>query len=110
MPHRIPYVRLPGQRAKRPKPPDRRAAKKERDKFYASLAWRRLRAAHLAANPLCEPCLAQDKLVEATIVHHVKERLDAPDEAFDSDNLQSICSPCHTAHHKKLKQQEVKPA
>lgn len=75
------------------------AAEQERD-WYSSRAWRACRAAFLAANPLCARCLIEDRLTAATIAHHVQERLQRPDLAFDHDNLEALCSPCHTTHHK----------
>jgi 5-methylcytosine-specific restriction protein A len=109
MPKRIPYACTNPLRPRRPRPPDRREAKKERDAFYASVRWRRLRAAHLASHPLCEVCLRDDKLTEATAVHHVRERLEAPHLALDPDNLESICDACHTAEHNERRRTKVMP-
>jgi 5-methylcytosine-specific restriction protein A len=96
MPKRIPYARAG-------LPPPRAEEKVERDSFYASKTWRVLRAAFLAANPLCAECLKKNLVTEARIVHHVIERLKAPHRALDWDNLESICDACHTAEHQRRK-------
>lgn len=66
--------------------------KKEKgDTFYQRTAWRRLRAAKIIENPVCEVC----KIELAREVHHVKPRKEFPELSLDWDNLQSICSACH---------------
>ena len=74
----------------------------ERDAFYNSTRWKKLRAAFLAKpeNMLCAKCKAQGRDELATVVHHVKERLDFPALAYSMSNLQGLCKPCHTSHHK----------
>jgi 5-methylcytosine-specific restriction protein A len=101
MPNRIPYAPIGPRRQAR------NTDQKERAKFYNGARWKRLRSAHLAAHPLCEQCLKEGQVTEATIVHHVKERLQAPEMAYDSDNLESICDAHHTAEHNRRNQ--VKP-
>ena len=75
--------------------------------WYQSEAWRRVRAAVLAENPLCAHCLTRDVLTPATHVHHIKERKDAPELAYDRANLEALCSPCHTVHHKSKSDAET---
>jgi hypothetical protein len=73
---------------------DRRA----RQKFYASAAWRKMRAWHLAQHPLCVRCQEEDgKLEPATEVDHRIPLAQRPDLALTADNLQSMCTPCHSA-------------
>lgn len=98
MPRRIPTFRPPRATA-----PVRDESKAERDAFYSSSRWMRLRAAHLAEHPLCERCLADDVLTVATIVHHVEERLSCPARALDPSNLESLCPEHHNRHHKAAK-------
>jgi 5-methylcytosine-specific restriction protein A len=74
---------------------------RERAKWYRRAAWLKLRAAQLAEHPLCAMCLAEGQTMLATVVHHVKERLTHPELALDQDNLESLCSPHHTAEHTK---------
>jgi len=60
--------------------------------FYHLPAWRRLRAAHLAAFPDCVSCGGR-----ARVVDHVTSRHQAPDRALDPSNLRSMCNPCHSS-------------
>jgi 5-methylcytosine-specific restriction enzyme A len=74
-------------------------SERERAAFYNSPNWRRARLAHLARQPLCQECLKRSLVVEARLVHHIQERLDRPDLAFDRANLESLCGPCHSRLH-----------
>lgn len=101
MPDRIPYVRPPAIPTVEPHAIRRHEEKVERDAFYGSARWRKLRASFLRANPFCARCLAAGRHVPAGIVHHVVERLDSPDLRLDWDNLEPLCSPCHTTTHNR---------
>ena len=74
---------------------------RERMAFYSSRRWVRYRKAFLAKNPLCMRCLPKGLIGAATIVHHKIERLDDPTLAWAWSNFEALCSPCHTAHHKR---------
>jgi 5-methylcytosine-specific restriction protein A len=65
-------------------------------KIYCSARWRRLRAAKLAADPLCERCKQADILEGASDVHHIKDIRDGGDP-WDWGNLASLCHRCHSA-------------
>jgi 5-methylcytosine-specific restriction endonuclease McrA len=80
--------------------PIRDSSKTERDAFYSSVRWMRLRLAFLSTNPLCVDCLVEDKIEPATIAHHKAERLQRPDLALDPTNLEALCASCHTKRHK----------
>lgn len=82
------------QRAEIQRHYDQHARDPEAKKFYASAAWKRARAAKLAAVVTCERCQA----AWAEHVHH-RKRLDrcTPAERLDQANLMSLCSPCHNA-------------
>lgn len=67
------------------------------DPFYWSTAWRKLRKRKLQADPLCELCLAKDRVTPATEVHHKQARRVRPELELVFDNLQSTCKPCHSA-------------
>jgi 5-methylcytosine-specific restriction enzyme A len=97
---RLHYSRPPAVVA-RPRPePVKLEELRERNRFYGSVPWRKLRAAFLAENPLCLRCAAEGREgVPATVAHHVVERLDDPDRALDWDNLEALCASCHTNHH-----------
>lgn len=55
-------------------------------------AWRRLRAAVLAEEPLCQHCLDRGVIEPATEVDHVDN--DPTDNRPEA--LQSLCKPCHS--------------
>ena len=94
MPDRTPY--LPQSRAT-----GADADARERMTFYSSRRWAEHRRAYLARHPLCARCQAAGRIRAATIVHHRVERLDDPKLAWDWSNFEALCSPCHTAHHKR---------
>jgi 5-methylcytosine-specific restriction enzyme A len=59
-------------------------------------AWVRLRAVILDRDlHLCQPCRRIGRVTPATQVDHIKPK--AKGGTDDSDNLQAICEPCHTA-------------
>lgn len=60
-------------------------------------SWNRIRAAFLSANPLCELCKGQGRLVSATLVHHRRKLTDGGTN--DWENLQALCSECHSRLH-----------
>ena len=97
MPQRLRTWRPAAVEAARKARPETKA---ERDKFYCGQAWRDLRAAKLAADPLCAECLRAGRHTAADTVHHVLERLIRPDLAYDWGNLESSCKPCHPRRHK----------
>lgn len=69
--------------------------------------WRKIRAAFLAANPLCEMCKRQGKYTAANEVHHVKPLADGGTNDFE--NLMALCKSCHskiTAAAKNFSQQK----
>jgi 5-methylcytosine-specific restriction endonuclease McrA len=74
-------------------------SKAERDAFYSSAPWMRLRLVFLRANPVCERCLEAGKVEPATIAHHVEERLATPARSLDPTNLQALCGSCHSKIH-----------
>jgi 5-methylcytosine-specific restriction enzyme A len=101
MPKSIPFSRAPrlnGPREARPE------SKSERDKFYSGADWRDLREVFLRQNPLCARCTSEGRTTLASLVHHIKERIPHPELAFDWDNLESSCNPCHTRRHKERSQ------
>lgn len=94
--------RIPTFRAGPPATGSRRAYEQSRPRqedknFYSSTRWLKLRAAFLAENPLCADCKQLGRLTPAEHVHHIKERKLRPELAFDWDNLEALCPPCHNA-------------
>lgn len=77
-------------------------------KFYNSVWWRNTRKAMLMENPLCQECLKNNKVTEATQIHHKKPWQSgiSPKEQeelfYDINNLVCLCSFCHKEIHKKL--------
>lgn len=57
-----------------------------------SAAWRAIRSAVLAAEPLCRMCTARGITRAAQHVDHV----DGDDGNNDATNLQPLCAPCHS--------------
>lgn len=56
-------------------------------KFYASAAWRKRRAAHVAEHPECQVCGARRKALH---VHHKYGFRNSP-----FDHLITLCASCH---------------
>lgn len=65
--------------------------------FYSSKEWRRLRAAKISANSLCEQCLKRGRMVKANTADHIQPIVDRPDLALRWENLQSLCHRCHSS-------------
>jgi len=58
--------------------------------------WRKLRAAKLSADPLCEHCKPRGRIVPAVDVDHIREIHGRHDPGrLRWDNLQSLCKACH---------------
>lgn len=60
-------------------------------------AWQRLRAAHLADEPLCRMCGAEGRIVPATVVDHIQPISVRPELRLDDGNLQALCQAHHNA-------------
>ena len=84
-----------------------------RDRNYQHLLnskkWKQLRRWKLEHNPLCELCEREGKVVSAIDVHHKTpvETARSPQEmeqlAFDPNNLQALCIPCHAKVHREAR-------
>ena len=57
--------------------------------------WRKARAIHLRANPLCNACFRIGQLVPATIVDHIEPHKGDERLFWQRSNWQSLCKPCH---------------
>jgi 5-methylcytosine-specific restriction endonuclease McrA len=91
MPNKIPSASSPRSASAQLASEDRAEA----NRFYASAAWRRLRAFVLAGAPLCVDCQKRGRITPATEVHHLEERRDRPDLALNSNNMEALCKVCH---------------
>jgi 5-methylcytosine-specific restriction enzyme A len=56
--------------------------------------WRKIRAVHLANEPLCRECGKEDKVVAAQEIDHIVPK--ARGGTDDEDNLQSLCRHHHS--------------
>lgn len=83
----------------------------DRQKFYQSTEWRKLRAYKINNHPLCEECLKKDMLTPATEVHHIKDIVDCPtfENALNYDGLMSLCKSCHSTITQKKERAIWKP-
>lgn len=68
----------------------------ERNRFYQRKEWKNVRALRLQLNPLCCKCRAMGRLVEASVVDHIKPIEDGGG-SLDLDNTQSLCKSCHNS-------------
>lgn len=107
MPRKVPTYRPPGvpMRAQTAREYDRTPQRRADLGFYNGAPWRRVKASKLRQDPLCEDCLTRGLTVPATHVHHVLERKDRPELAFDPENLQSLCAGCHSREHARRRRE-----
>lgn len=69
----------------------------DRKRIYCSARWKRLRRHILNQGPLCVACEAKGRVVAAHAIDHIVPVQDAPERAYDEDNLQPLCHACHNA-------------
>lgn len=87
----------------------RTTRKGEYQSIYQDKRWKKLFTWKKKAFPLCERCDSRGRTVAMAEVHHKIpfDRGRTPEEveslAFDWDNLESLCEPCHEKRHKELK-------
>lgn len=74
---------------------DRQRDESPERQFLHSTTWRRISAAKLAWDPLCERCLTAGRDVPAVLVHH-KDRNELNN---NPENHESLCNPCHETEH-----------
>jgi len=88
LPTKPPTYRPPRQQ----RPSDSRAS--SRDRGYTH-HWESARLSHLAEHPLCAECLAEGRVVEATVVDHIRPHKRDRELFWDRSNWQSLCEPHH---------------
>jgi len=66
-------------------------------KFLHSAVWRRIRAAKLNRDALCERCQENGIITAAFLVHHIDE----DQQNNNNENLLSCCQSCHELIHRK---------
>ena len=68
-----------------------------RNNKYKTALWQRLRMGQLSRQPLCQSCLINGKVTQATDVDHVFPWNQLGDEAFINNIFQSLCKHCHAS-------------
>lgn len=63
--------------------------------LYDSALWKRMRRLQLIEHPLCAYCARLGAVTAATVADHIKPHRGDIALFYDSDNLQSLCKPCH---------------
>jgi 5-methylcytosine-specific restriction enzyme A len=78
--------------------PDLRSATAEAyRKLYTTPKWKAFRLAYLAEHPLCERCLIQEIVTEATVVHHAEAHRGDVDKFWEAP-FEAVCKPHHDSH------------
>lgn len=67
-----------------------RARQGDYSRLYSTANWKRLRKVQLAMNPICWRC----GKVGGVVDHRQPHRGD-PNQFYDSNNLVTLCKPCH---------------
>ena len=99
----MPHIKLLKKKARDPN-----VNKKFQQSIYQDKRWKRLVETKKRDNPLCERCESMGFTRQMDEVHHkipwetgktkeIQEVL-----AFDYDNLESLCGPCHDVRHLEL--------
>jgi 5-methylcytosine-specific restriction enzyme A len=65
-------------------------------RLYDTRTWRKMRARQLAEHPLCAMCERMGRITEAKVADHIKPHNNDPLLFYDINNLQSLCSSCHS--------------
>jgi 5-methylcytosine-specific restriction protein A len=100
---------MPTIRLQKKKPREVTYNKRAYQWVYNTPQWRRLRAAKLREDPICEECAKHGLTSITQEIHHriPFEIMRTADEieliAYDYDNLVSLCTPCHKEAHEELK-------
>lgn len=73
-----------------------RSGKSSAERGYGH-KWRVARVRHLKLSPLCVYCLANELVVAATVVDHVRPHRGDQALFWDRSNWQSLCATCHSS-------------
>ena len=74
--------------------------KNAENQFYKSNKWIALRNTALIRDKyMCQCCKANNKMINATCVHHVFPIESYPDYKYELWNLMSLCDKCHDEMH-----------
>lgn len=75
--------------------------------YYKTKEWRVLRIRQLRRKPLCEFCEKSRRIVEATVVDHIKPHKGDKALFHDPENLQSLCKKCHDSVKARMEAREI---
>lgn len=78
------------------------------DPRYNTTRWRKIRARQLILHPFCRYCQEAGRVSHATVADHRIPHRGNAQLFWDTDNLQSLCAPCHSST--KQAQENVKDA
>ena len=74
----------------------------ERKEIYMTPRWKILRLKVLARDGYCcTTCAGEGVIMAAEIVHHIKP-IRAGGDAWDENNLESLCRECHGVEHSDI--------
>jgi 5-methylcytosine-specific restriction endonuclease McrA len=109
MPSRPPSLRRPGQPApaERERLYDRRRNRQEWRTWYGTARWKAIAKQQLDEEPLCRMCKAKGKLTAATTCDHVIRHKGNPVLFWNTGNLQSLCTPCHSREKQRQEQEQA---
>ena len=77
-----------------------RPMQKQKNKFYNTYQWQRLRNAYLKSHPLCVMCEKESKTKRANEIDHIIP-INKGGSAIDWANLQSLCKHHHSQKTRK---------
>jgi len=80
---------------------DSKEQMRETSKLY-TWKWAKLRQYYRSLHPLCERCESLGRIRPAALVHH-RVPVKSGGGLLDVDNLEALCSDCHTIRHKELR-------
>lgn len=71
-------------------------------KWYKTANWHKLRLWQLKREPLCRFCRSMGILTSGNVVDHKKPHRGNIDLFFDRENLQTLCSSCHSSTKQRI--------
>ena len=64
--------------------------------------WRKLRARHIASEPLCRECRRLGRVRAGEVVDHIRPHDGREALLYDEKNLQTLCKTCHDSHKRRV--------
>lgn len=75
--------------------------------WYGKAEWKAIRAAQLAAHPVCKMCMAEGVVTSATVVNHVRPHR-GDWELFIAGPFESLCKACHDGPVRAMEMQGLR--